>query len=262
MQRARTRPGAVGLSVGLLLLPAAAAAQTILNVERLQPGDVEGWHYGVEGEFSLSRGNTEYVDLLSGVVLGHRWSGDWLRMFVGLDYRSETGEGLENDRYLHVRHNHWWAERWQSFHFVQYQASHDGYLRRRALVGTGVRRRLVDGTTTLDVGSGAMYEREDLDGARVTGDHPLEARVWRMANLVVATRQLSESVRLLGVAYVQPDLADFGDLRTLTDLSLLVALTEQVGLTLRGEWRRDSRPPGDRKRDDVVFRTGITVSFR
>lgn len=53
-----------------------------------------------------------------------------------------------------------------------------------------------------------------------------------------------------------------GDLRILIDASLLMALTANVGLTLRGEWRRDSRPPGDRKRDDLVFRTGITVSFQ
>jgi len=255
-------PGGLALVAALLLAPASGASQTILNVERLQPGDVEAWHWGVEGEFSVSRGNTEYLDLLAGVVLGHRWARDWLRMFVGLDYRSETGEGLENDRYLHVRYNRWWAEHWQTFHFVQVQASHDSYQEQRALLGTGLRRRLVGGTTTLDVGSGVMYEREDLDAAQVTDDHPLEARVWRMANLVVATRQLSEAVRLLGVAYIQPDFADFGDLRTLADASLLIALTDNVGLTLRGEWRRDSRPPGDRKRNDLVFRTGITVSFR
>lgn len=245
-----------------LALPGTSSAQTILNVERLQPGDVSLWHWGVEGSLSLAQGNTEATDVSAGVVLGYRWPDDWLRMFAGLQYHSETGEDLENDRYLHVRYNHWLSERWQSFHFVQVQASHHKFLRRRYLVGSGIRRRLFDGTTTLDVGTGAMYEREDLDPAQVRGSHPVESRVWRMANLLVATRRLTETVRLISVAYVQPDLARFGDVRTLTDLSVLIELTESVELAIRGEWRYDSRPPEGRKRDDRVLRTGFTVSFR
>lgn len=245
-----------------LAFPAASRAQTILNVERLQPGDVTRWHWGVEGSLSLSQGNTDATDVLAGVVTGYRWPDDWLRVFAGLQYHSETGEDLENDRYLHLRYNHWLSERWQSFHFVQLQASHDNLLRRRYLVGSGLRRRLFDGRTTLDVGTGAMYEREELDPAQLRGSHPVESRVWRMANLLVATRRLTETVRLISVAYVQPDLARFGDLRTLTDLSVLIQLTESVDLGIRGEWRHDSRPPEGRDHDDLVLRTGFTVSFR
>jgi putative salt-induced outer membrane protein YdiY len=259
---ARAIAAAAVLASAAPFMAAPAGAQTILNVERLQPGDVEGWHWGVEGEFSLSRGNTEYVDVLAGIGLGHRWPTDWLRVFTGIDYRSETGAALQSDRFLHVRYNHWYADRWQSFHFVQLQASRTKLLERRMLIGSGVRHRLIDRTTTLDVGTGAMYEVEDLDGGRVTDDHPIATRVWRMANLVVATRQLTESVRLIGVGYIQPDLADLDDLRVLSDLSLTIALTDNVDLTLRGEWRHDSRPPGDLKRDDFVVRTGLTLSIR
>jgi putative salt-induced outer membrane protein YdiY len=246
----------------LLTVATTAEAQTILNVERLQPGDVDGWHWGLEGEFSLSRGNTEYVDLFSGVVGGHRWTDHWLRLFVGLDYRSETGESLENDRYLHARYNRWLSERWQTFHFLQLQASRGNLLQRRTLFGSGIRHRLVDGRTTFDLGTGVMHERENLDQDRIVDDHPVQARVWRMANLFVATRQLSESLRLVGVAYVQPDLEDLEDLRTLTDLSLQIALTDNVDLTLRGEWRRDSRPPQGVRRSDVVFMTGFAFRVR
>lgn len=239
-----------------------AGAQTILNVERLQPGDVQEWHWGAEGALSMSQGNSEYVDILAGLVLGHRWADDWLRGFAGIDYRSERGKGLESDRYLHVRFNHWLGERWQTFHFVQLQASHANLLQRRVLLGTGLRRRLLDGATTLDVGTGAMHESEDLDPDRVTGAHPVESQAWRMANLVVATRRLTDSVRLIGVSYYQPDLSAFEDFRILADLSLLFSLTENVELVLRSEWRHDQRPPEDVERDDFVLRTGVTVSVR
>ena len=245
----------------LAAVPRPASAQTILNVERLQPGDVEEWHWGVEGAFAVSQGNTEYLDVLAGVVTGYRWPGDWLRLFTGLDYRSETGEGLERDQYLHLRFNHWLAARWQTVHFVQLQSSRANLLQQRVLVGSGLRHRVVDATTTLDIGSGVMYEAERLDEERVIGSHPVSSRTWRMANLIVATRPLTESVRLISTGYVQPDLADFDDTRLLTDLAILISLTESVELTVRGEWRHDSRPPEDVVPNDVVVRTGFTFSF-
>lgn len=238
------------------------AGQAILNVERLQPGDVEGWHWGVEGALSVSRGNTKYEDLLAGVVLGHRWGDDWLRGFAGLDYRNERGKDLERDRYLHLRHNHWLTERWQSFHFIQLQTSERNLLQRRVLLGSGLRARVFGGRTTFDLGTGAMYEMEDLDSGRITGPHPVESRLWRMANLVVATRELTESVRLVGVSYIQPAFSDFGDLRTLTDLSLLISLTDQLELVIRSEWRHDRRPPEKVDSEDFLLRTGFTFSFR
>lgn len=268
--RPRLRKSGLRPTVGFLILvvgapgliPTGADAQTILNVERLQPDEVEGWHWGVEGSFSLSDGNTEYVDLLAGVALGHRWQGHWIRVFAGLEYLTEGGSKSEHDRYLHVRYNHNLSERWKTFHFLQLQASHASLLQRRTLLGTGLRVRLLGGTGTLDVGTGAMYEAEDLDGGRLVGSHPEESRQWRMANLVVATRPLTESVRLIGVSYIQPDLGELDDVRLLTDLSLLVSLTENVDLTIRGEWRHDSRPPENVGPDDVVVSTGFAVSFR
>ncbi len=248
-----------------LIAPGAAeptSAQTILNVERLQPGDVQEWHWGAEGALSMAQGNSDYVDILAGLALGHRWANDWLRGFAGVDYRSEKGKGLESDRYLHVRFNHWLGERWQTFHFVQLQDSHANMLRQRVLLGSGLRRRLIDGASTLDVGIGAMHESEDLDPDRVTGAHPVESDVWRMANLIVATRRITDSVRLIGVSYYQPDLSAFEDFRLLTDLSLLFSLTKNVELVLRSEWRHDQRPPEGVERDDFVLRTGVTVSVR
>ena len=263
-RRAAARGAAALLAATLFATLAAtgAAAQTILNVERLQPGDVTRWHWGVEGSVSLSTGNSEYTDLLAGVVAGYRWPRDWLRVFAGLDYRDETGESLENDRYLHTRYNHWWADRWQTFHFIQFQTSRRNLLQQRVLLGSGVRHRLIDGRTTFDMGTGAMFEREDLDATRIEDDHPADTRVWRMANLLVATRSLTEAVRLIGVTYIQPDLSNFQDIRILADLSLLIEITENVDLVIRGDWRHDSRPPGGVGRDDFVLRTGFTVSFR
>ena len=245
-----------------LMLPFGVSAQTILNVERLQPQDVLGFHWGVEGEFGLEAGNNERLELNSGLVLGHRWpTGHWLRGFAGIDYTDEEGEETESDRYLHLRYNHQLTSRLRSFHFVQLQSNRTGLLRERRLLGSGLRVRLLDRTATLDFGTGAMYETEELDPVRILGGHPPDSEVWRMANLIVYTRPLVERVRLIGVGYVQPDLADFEDLRVLGDASIIISLTDALDLTLRNEWRYDSRPPAGRELHDLRITTGFTVTF-
>jgi hypothetical protein len=245
-----------------LALPGYAGAQTILNVERLQPTSVHGWHFGVEGAVDVARGNSDHTNIGGGLATGYRFEGDWLRLFAGLDYKDEQGS-LDNAQYLHVRYNHWWLPRVQSFHFVQAQASHAGFLRDRYLVGSGVRLRMAGGErTTFDAGTGAMFEYEGLDAASLVDDHAAVERVVRMANLFVLNRRLSPAVRFVGVGYVQPRLDDFGDMRTLADLSVYIRLTESVDLAIRYQWRHDTRAPAGRRPDDVTFRSGLAVTFR
>jgi len=249
--------------LALLLVPARLSAQTILNVERLQPQDVLGYHWGVEGEFGLDAGNTDAIELNSGLVLGHRrTSGHWLRVFGGVDLTDEEGAERETDLYLHLRYNHQLTERLKTFHFVQLQDNRTGWLRERWLVGSGLRLRVMDGVAKLDLGSGAMFEAEELDAGQELGAHPADSDVWRMANLVVFTRPLVERVRLIGVGYLQPDLGDFEDLRLLADASIVISLTDALDLTLRNQWRYDSRPPASREAHDLKITTGFTVSFR
>jgi putative salt-induced outer membrane protein YdiY len=253
------------IAVGLIatLLPSAASAQTILNVERLQPEDVLGWHTSVQGAFSAARGNSRYLDVTGGVVVGRRTPPHWLRLFTGMDYRSDDGDRSAHERFAHLRYGYEISRTWQTFHFVQAQRNHALLLRERTLVGSGIRRTLFRTERTLaDLGTGAMYERELLDPDQAGADDDLDARVWRMANLGVVTHRFREGLRLIGVGYFQPDLADLGDYRALSDLSLLIALGPHVDLALRFEWRHDSRPPADLHSDDLLFETGVVVSLR
>ncbi len=244
-------------------VPGVVAAQTILNVERLQPRATHGWHAGVEGSLDVGRGNDAHTNILAGVAAGYRWPRDWLRVFAGISYKEKDDGSLDNDRYLHVRYNHWWRTRLQSFHFGQLQENHTGVLRERLLLGSGLRLRLWETTpTTFDVGTGVMYEHEDLDVARIEDDHPAQERALRMANLLVLNRRLSDDVRVVGVGYVQPRLDDLGDTRTLGDLSFLIAVTDQVDLAVRFQWRHDTRPPGGVLPDDFSLTSGFTVSLR
>jgi hypothetical protein len=243
--------------------PRAVGAQTILNVERLQPADVLGWHASIEGAFSASGGNTESVDLTTGLALGRRAPPHWLRLFTGIEYRSDDGERSAYQRFAHLRYSYEIARNWRTFHFLQGQRNDALLLRERTLVGSGVRRTLYRTERTVaDLGTGAMYERELIDPEAAGPEDVVDARVWRMANLGVVTHRFREGLRLVGVVYFQPDLGDLADYRALSDVSLLIGLGPHVDLALRLEWRHDSRPVAGRGADDVFFETGLVVSLR
>jgi len=254
---------AVLLLVACFARASPSAAQTILNVERLTQRETPGWHAGVEGSLDMARGNSDHTNLLAGVALGYRWPEEWLRLFAGMSYERDNDGSVDNDRYLHLRYNHDWAERLQSFHFAQVQVNRTGVLRDRFLLGSGLRLRVAQTErTTIDVGTGAMYEREGLDSARIRDDHAVLTNAMRMANLLVVHRRLRADVRFVGVAYLQPRYDDFGDTRALSDLSLLIALTNEVDLAVRWQWRHDTRPPGGVEPNDFSFTSGFTVALR
>jgi hypothetical protein len=250
------------LSIASLDAP-RATAQTIVNVERLQPGDARGWHGSIGGSFKVTGGNEDVLDIKTGFSVGHRWDAHWLRLFTGVDYRSREGTRTTDNRFAHLRYTYVLSESWQTFHFTQLQQNQALLLRERVLLGSGVRRTLYRSPrSSFDLGTGAMYERELLDAERIGPDDVVQARAWRMANMAVASRQFRDNLRFVGVAYLQPDLADLADYRALADASLLVGLGPMVDLTLRFEWRHDSRPPSTIGPTDYVFETGIVVSLR
>jgi hypothetical protein len=121
----------------------------------------------VEGGVEVGRGNAKYVDLLAGGVGGYRWSDHWIRAFNGL------GEG------------------WSTFRFAQVQTSHAALLQQRRLLGSGIRRPIRDGTTTLDMGTGAMFESEDLavhETSANTRRNPVPGG-WRTFSLLLTRAQ-------------------------------------------------------------------------
>jgi putative salt-induced outer membrane protein len=243
--------------------PSPLPAQTIINIERLQPQDVTGWHASVGGAFSVSGGNDDHFDLSTGFALGYRWAPHWIRLFTGLEYRAEDGASTTDNRYAHLRYGYEFSRWWRTFHFAQLQQNQSLLLQERALLGSGVRRTLFRTERTLvDIGTGAMYERELLDAEQLQAVEAAESRTWRMANLFVVSRQFRHNLRLIGVGYLQPDLGDLDDFRALTDLSFLVGLGPMVDLTLRFEWRHDSRPPTGIERGDYLFETGVVFSLR
>ena len=174
-----------------------------------------------------------------------------------------NGQDLRDNRYVHLRYSRLFRPRFRSFHFLQFQTNENLLIQRRWLLGSGLRLRVAeDDGKNLDVGVGAMYEAERLRESALEPDDDPDTETVRMANMIVASWAFSETARLVGIAYYQPDVSTFTDYRLTGDVALSVSLTQALSLEVSVDWRHDSRAPANLKQDDVRLRTGFNLRLR
>jgi len=252
------------MEVGPAILPAhSLAAQTILNTERFQLAEVDGFHLSGDVSVDLQRGNRRILDVGTSGMVGTLEGRHWPRVIFGGRYLSTPETSLLDEQFVQLRYSYILSPRTQTFHFVQAQKAESLLLQSRWLLGTGIRHAFVaTERVRLSAGTGLMGEWERLDAAELGPEDPSRLRALRAANLAVASVELGNGVRLLNIMYYQPDVTDPGDARLLNDLGLVLPINQWVRATMSLEWRRDTRPPSSLRRDDVRLRMGVGVEYR
>jgi hypothetical protein len=247
----------------LLAPPAPASGQTILNVERFHSGEIRGTHAAITLSGKGTLGNSEVLDAKMEGIVGHRFARHWPRLILGGSYLRKRGEEpLFDNRFIQARYSYIVSERTEAFNFVQSQRNETLRLKERWLVGSGIRRQFGSGDgLSLNLGTGAMWELEEVtDDAVAPGEDP-RSSVIRMSNIIVVRHDFSEGARLVGTTYLQPRLDALHDFRLLSELALLVPVTTRVRLTVSTDWRHDSRPPPSLRADDFTLNFGIAYTL-
>jgi len=177
---------------------------------------------------------------------------------------NEDQEDFINKAFLHLRLIRRFDRRISGEFFGQKEFNDFILLKDRILIGGGIRVDLLsndsgpgeDRPVRLFLGSGAMWENEEIDTDPVT-----ETRFFRSTNYVSLAWRADERVTLNTVAYYQVRFRDIEDYRILLESGFGFDLTEsfafQAGLNLRF----DSDPPDGVKRHDIDFRNGLRLSF-
>lgn len=230
--------------------------QVIQNYEVLDRGAPAGPYLRAAASFEGRVGNERFLDAEVGGAMGWRGTTHWLRLFPSLDIRESRGSVTSRDLAVQLRHSYLIQDGLRTFAFLQAQRNDALELRLRGLAGGGIRLRLLDLTDGgIDVGVGAMLEHEETGGTTPEEDTDL-----RGANLVSAWGGLGRG-QLSLVAYIQPRLDAWGDIRVATTGTLTYPLTGGIDLTLSLFWRRDSRPPASVKPDDAGMRVGVRLTL-
>lgn len=233
--------------------------------EKLQhPGLLQGWDGGLNVGFGLTAGNSETKNLalaFSGIRTGLR---DKLKMYAGSVYATSalaTPNVTANNNKGGLRYDRDITKR--LFGFVNADFFTDALqdLNIRALGGGGLGIHIIKSdATTLDILGGANYTHENY-----TQLPPLTGHL--VHNFAAATlgdslmHKLGKATVITQDAYFFPNFNEAGEYRATFDLGTVTKINKWLG------WQNAfgdvyvTNPPTGKKRNDVVFTTGLNIAF-
>lgn len=251
-------------------LLSGAPAQAQINVEPLVNKLDEGLGLDTRAGVDVNRGNTEILTLKGSAtlhamtfherppedpnppLLRHR-----LLLSARATRKSANGELAQNDGFGHLRATTMWHPRLGAEAFTQLQFDEFRLLKRRTLLGSGLRVVAVNrAAVQLWFGTGYMAEWEERNVEPPDEVHVLNHRSTSYATI---RWNLAERVSLLSTGYIQPRIDAPRDIQLLSESAFSVRLSENLALSIDLTVRHDSRPPDTIKATDII--TGNSLIF-
>lgn len=251
--------GCLGFVVSVCLaIQVPATAQ--VNIERLR-AETDGLHFELGASFSFRSGNTDFVEFGSSGRLDYFHDRYHVFSIGNVSYGESSGSTISNRAFFHQRFNYAVTGMTTAELFGQIEQDEFVLLQSRLLLGAGARFRLID-TEEYEIflGSGGMYEREDLDANKVTV-HPANTSIFRSTNYLSTRIAVSEGLDILNIVYIQPRPDALEDTRILNDGRLVFKVSDNIAWTNSILVRYDGGPPDEVESTDVDIKSGLTVSF-
>jgi putative salt-induced outer membrane protein len=251
-------------SVTTLRSPAEEAAYE----KSLHPGWGEGWTGGLNLGFALTRGNSETKNLNVALTAVRKGFKDKLSLYENSIFASNDlptasphttanaiGGGARYDRDISHR----------LFGFVNGDFYHDELqsLDLRSIFGGGLGLHAIKSdSTVLDLLAGANYTHESY--AVPFNPDVSDAKTRSLAGLTLGEEfmhKLGKSTVITQSLYFYPDLTNTGEYRGNFNFGTVTKINKWLG------WQNSfgdvyaSAPPAGKKKNDILFSTGLNFSF-
>lgn len=232
---------------------------------------LEGWNGGLNFGFGLTRGNSQTKTLALAFNATRTGLHDKLSLYAGSVYNTNdlpaaSPHVTANTNKGEARYDRDITPR--LFGFVNADFFTDGLqgLNIRTILGGGLGFHAIKrGSTTLDLLGGANYTHKNYTQETPTPVPPnFQPHITR--NLAAGTigdqfmRKLSKNSEITQDAYFYPDFSG-GDCRGTFDLGTVTKISKWLG------WQNSfgdiyvSNPPARKQKNDIVFTTGLNVTF-
>lgn len=162
-----------------------------------------------------------------------------------------------NDGFQHFRYNYKFSDPVTLEAFVQFQYNTIVAIDFRSLFGVGPRFNIIqnDSTNTrLFVGTQYMYEYEEESTGRINRDH-------RISSYVSYGKPINDIFLFDAIAYFQPALNRFKDIRLSIEAFLEINITKSLRFRLRQSIHFDSAPPEGVRNTFYNFGNGLVYNF-
>lgn len=236
--------------------------KTIVNTEKLSVYAEQDHLAGIEMNVDIEKGNSNISSFDGTTFLFYEKKNHMIKLVAGWEYLSEEYNDIIERYFLQLRYNYLLGSGFRTFSFYQIQRNKSLLLKRRQLLGTGLRKILSPfDSLKIDAGTGVMIENEFLDIHKISSNEKTEQMTCRISNVVTVLYKLESQFSILNSTFLQPDVKDFRDFRFLNESTLIFTVKKFLLLSTSFIWRYDSQPPGDLKKSDFNLKTGVVLRF-
>ncbi len=228
----------------------------------LHPSLLEAWKGGASLGFAIARGNSETTNLTTGFNADRKTLHDELTFYEASLYSDNNQPGgsvLANSILGGVKYDRNITKR--LFVFVSADYTHDALqdLNLRQIYSGGLGVHIINNpNTTFDLLAGANYTRETYGGGAT-----YVAR--NLAGITLGEdfmHKFGKSTTFTEVFYFYPDLSNTGEYRFALDAASVTKINKWLGWQTALTVRYVTNPPiAGTKSNDIIFSTGINVSF-
>lgn len=225
----------------------------------LHPGLMEGWNGGINVGFALTRGNSETKNLALAFTGDRKTLHDHLGLYMNSVYATNDAPGAVPNTTANaiqggIRYDRNFATHLFGFGSADFQTDDLQGLNLRSVFGGGLGWHAIQSDkTTLDFLGGINYTRENyVDLTRNFAAATLgEELLHKLGASTVLTQKL----------YFYPDFNESGEYRATFNLGTVTKISKWLG------WQNAfgdiyvTNPPAGKRQNDLLFTTGLNVSF-
>ena len=237
------------------------------------PGLLHGWNGGANVGFSVARGNSETENLALAFNAVHTSAKDKWTLYatsVNTTNNLVSPSTVANLETGGLRYDHDLNARIFLFAAADYMANALQFLDLRSIYSGGVGVHAIKNTkTTFDLFGGLAYTHETYsNGPPIPGSSPVVYTSYGITNRFLAatlgdqlTTQLGKNTALTQSADFLPDLQHSGRYQAMVNIGTVTKVYKLLGWSNQFNDIYVSNPPVGTKTNDVIFSTGLNLSF-
>jgi len=257
-QVATTTQGAVTAPKNSVVRIRGEAEESAYEKSR-HPGLLEGWQGGANVGFALTRGNSQTKNLALAFTVQRKTLDDKLGLYANTVYASNDAPGAipsttANAIQGGIRYDHDLSSRIFGFINGDFQTDDLQNLDLRSVLGGGLGYHAIKTeSTTLDFLGGINYTREKY--SLITRNFAAATIGEELSHKVGAGTLVRQQL------YFYPDLSNTGEYRGTFNFGTVTRISKWLG------WQNSfgdiyvTNPPAGKKQNDIIFTTGLNVSF-
>lgn len=241
------------------LLLTAVAEATIVNVLTPSVGSIEdGLHGSVKLGVILQKGNEDRIGANLAAGLRYKHKKHLVSLTASGDYALAFGDVNSQRGFANLRHQWMFWEPVSSLVFAQVDHNRFRGLAVRDLFGAGADIRVWrNDWSEAHLGISVMAEHQKHSDGFIDDDAGLHARMSDYFTVAIKTK----TVVLANTVFVQPRLDRWSNWRLLEELSFTVDIAKYLDWNVLFRLERDSRPPTDVEKLDLMLKSGLVLGF-